>query len=137
MTPSLIKAAQARFRENFSLELATTPRAQRDERWTCTFVGGDQKAAILQFSVELDRGILWKIRRYPDGMQAMFMTGHNELGIVAARSSIDNAMPPGSQRAHIAAEMVVIDQKTGSFTYSGTSPVPDKNWLYQGKCIRA
>jgi hypothetical protein len=66
----------------------------------------------------------------------MFMTAYNELGIVAARSSIDNAMPPGSQRAPIAAEMVVIDRKTGVFTYSDTSPVAEKNWLYQGKCIK-
>ena len=118
----------------FILGMATATRAQQHESWTCTFVGGDQKAAILQFSVAIDQGVLWKIMRNPDGMQAMFMTAHNELGIVAARSSIDNSQP--SQRAPIAAEMVVIDRKTGTFTYSGTSPVPEKNWVYQGKCIK-
>lgn len=118
--------------------IASGASAQKppSETFTCSWVGGDGKAAMLKFATdERGNGILWKISHNPDFMQAMFLTALNELGIVASRSTIDNAMPSG-QRTPIVAELVAIDRKTMSFTYSSTSPVANMNWVYQGKCVK-
>lgn len=106
------------------------------EKFTCSWVGSDGKAQLLKFATdERGNGILWKISHNPDFLQAMFLTALNEHGIVASRSTIDNAMPSG-QRTPIIAELVAIDRKTMSFTYSSTSPVANQNWVHQGKCVR-